>query len=642
MPQGTNFLYQSITYKKFSVVKTHKTAPSGPFFVTLFCSVKRKEEASMTHHKMTPVLKICAAALVALGSLAAQAAPSDAAQTQVITQTDRLIVKYKDSVDNSKGAVPARAMSAARQAVQARAGQQLGATMRTLRATATGADVLQLSRTMSLDEARALAAELKARDPDVEYAEPDRIMTPLFVPNDPMYTQQWHYYEAKAGLNLPAAWDKSTGAGINVAVIDTGYRPHADLSGQILPGYDFITSATMAADGTGRDSDASDNGDSTIAGQCGGGMPAQDQASSWHGTHVAGTIAARTNNGVGVAGVAYGAKVVPVRVLGKCGGYTSDIADAMVWASGGAVTGAPANANKARVLNLSLGGSGACDTTTQNAINSARSRGAVVVVAAGNSNVNAANANPANCAGVIAVAAVGRTGGKASYSNYGTVVDVAAPGGDSGAGILSTWNAGTTTPAGDNYGYMMGTSMATPHVAGVAALMLAKNPNLTPDEVEAKLKATARAFPAACSGCGAGIVDAAAAVNAVTVTTTTVQPPAQNEVESNNYISTANAVSVPGTVVSGSLSSTTDTDYFVVQVPAGKTLTATLTQGSSVLDYDLYAYNAGGTQLAQSTNGAGVSDALSVANTATTTQARYIRVRYYTGGVGKYTLKFTW
>jgi serine protease len=239
------------------------------------------------------------------------------------------------------------------------------------------------------------------------------------------------------------------------------------------------------------------------------------------------------------------------------------------------------------------------------------------------------------------VAAVNRSGGKASYSNYGTVVDVAAPGGDSGGAILSTWNAGTTTPAGDNYGYMMGTSMATPHVAGVAALMLAKNPNLTPDEVEAKLKATARAFPASCSGCGAGIVDAAAAVNAVTATTT-VQPPAQNEVESNNYISNANAVSVSGTVVSGSLSSTTDNDYFVVQVPAGKTLTATLTQGSSALDYDLYAYNAGGTQLAQSTNGAGVSDAVSVTNTATTTQARYVRVRYHAGGVGKYTLKFTW
>jgi serine protease len=494
---------------------------------------------------------------------------------------------------------------------------------------------------MSLAEAQALAAELMARDPDVEYAEPDRIMLPLATPNDPMYSQQWHYYEAKGGLNLPAAWDKSTGAGVNVAVIDTGYRPHADLAGQILPGYDFITSAAIAADGNGRDSDASDVGDSTYAGQCGGGLPAQDDSSSWHGTHVAGTIAARTNNGVGVAGVAYGAKILPVRVLGKCGGYTSDIADAMIWASGGAVTGAPANPNKARVLNLSLGGSGACDTTTQNAINSARSRGAVVVVAAGNSNVNAANASPANCAGVITVAAVGRSGGKASYSNYGTVVDVAAPGGDSGGGILSTWNAGTTTPAGDNYGYMMGTSMATPHVAGVAALMLSKNPNLTPDEVEAKLKSSARAFPAACSGCGTGIVDANAAVNAVTATVA-VAAPTQNEVESNNYISSANAVAVAGTVLSGSLSSTSDNDYFVVQVPAGKTLSVTLTPGSAALDYDLYAYNAAGAQLTQSTNGAGVSDAVSLANTASTAQARYVRVRYHAGGVGKYSLKFTW
>jgi serine protease len=595
----------------------------------------------MTHHKMYPVLKICAAALVAFGSLAANAAPSDAAQTKAITQTDRLIVKYRDAVDNSKGAVPARAMSAARQALLARAGQQLGATMRALRATATGADVLQLSRTMSLAEARALAAELMVRDPDVEYAEPDRIMVPLFTPNDPMYTQQWHYYDAKGGLNLPAAWDKSTGAGINVAVIDTGYRPHADLSGQILPGYDFITSAAIGADGNGRDSDASDTGDSTIAGQCGGGLPAQDEASSWHGTHVAGTIAAKTNNGVGVAGVAYGARVVPVRVLGKCGGYTSDIADAMIWASGGAVTGAPANPNKARVLNLSLGGSGACDTTTQNAINSARSRGAVVVVAAGNSNINASNANPANCAGVITVAAVGRSGGKASYSNYGTNVDVAAPGGDSGAAILSTWNAGTSTPAGDNYGYMMGTSMATPHVAGVAALMLAKNPNLTPDEVEAKLKATARAFPAACSGCGAGIVDAAAAVNAVTATAA-VQAPTQNEVEPNNFLSNANAVSTSGTVVNGAMSASNDNDYFIVQVPAGKTLTATLTMGASTSDYDLYAYTSAGTQIAVSTNGAGVNDAVSAANTATTAQARLVRVRYHAGLLGKYTLKFTW
>jgi serine protease len=595
------------------------------------------------HSKMVLVLKLCAAALVAFGPLAASAGQQDAAQpTRFITQTDRLIVKYKDAVDNAKGALPARALSAARQALIARAGQQFGATLRALRATSTGADVLQLSRHMSLDEAKQLAAELAARDPEVEYAEPDRIMVPLATASDPMYSQQWDLFEAKGGINLPAAWDKSTGSGINVAVIDTGYRPHADLSGQILQGYDFIASSTIANDGSGRDSDASDPGDWAPAGSCAAGVPASDQGSSWHGTHVAGTIAARTNNGAGVAGIAYNAKIVPARVLGRCGGYTSDIADAMIWASGGSVTGVPANANKARVLNLSLGGSGSCDTTTQNAINSARSRGAVVVVAAGNSNVNAANASPANCAGVITVAAVGRTGGKASYSNYGTVVDVAAPGGDSGGAILSTLNSGTSTPASDSYAYYNGTSMATPHVAGVAALMLAVNPNLTPDEVEAKLKSTARAFPAACSGCGTGIIDAAAAVNAA-LSTAVVVVPAQNEVESNNYLSAANKVTASGTVVTGSVSASSDNDYYVVQVPAGKTLTATLTVASGASDYDLYAYSSAGSQLASSTNGAGFSDAVSVANATTATSARYVRVRYHSGSVGtKYTLKFTW
>jgi serine protease len=216
-------------------------------------------------------------------------------------------------------------------------------------------------------------------------------------------------------------------------------------------GYDFISDAAIANDGGGRDADATDPGDWTAANECAAGEPASN--SSWHGTHVAGTIAAKTNNGVGVAGVAYNAKIVPVRVLGKCGGYTSDIADAIIWASGGTVTGVPANANVAKVINMSLGGGGACDTTTQNAINSARSRGTVIIVAAGNENQNASNSNPANCAGVVAVAATGKTGGRASYSNYGTVVDVAAPGGDGSYSILSTLNAGTkvraptTTPA---------------------------------------------------------------------------------------------------------------------------------------------------------------------------------------------------
>jgi serine protease len=310
------------------------------------------------------------------------------------------------------------------------------------------------------------------------------------------------------------------------------------------------------------------------------------------------------------------------------------------------VTGVPANANKARVINMSLGGSGACDTTTQSAINSARARGTVVVVAAGNSNLNASNSSPANCQGVIAVAAVGRSGGKASYSNYGAVVDVAAPGGDSGAGILSTLNTGITGPAGDTYAYYMGTSMATPHVAGVAALMLSRNPNLTPDDVEATLKSTARAFPAACAGCGSGIVDAAAAVTAAMGATTSVAGPTQVEVEVNNSIGTANPVATSGTTVSGNLATAADADTFVVQVPAGKSLSATLTAASSTANYDLYVYDSYGTVVARSTNGAGLPDVISSTNTRSTTAARYVQVRYYSGGTGatngKYTLKLSW
>jgi serine protease len=602
------------------------------------------------------VLKLCAAAVIGLGASAAYAgapagvATASAAQGVGITdQTDRLIVKYKDEAAPSSKAVAkglSRAaasspMAASRLAVLNTVGRNLGLTMKELHTIGTGARVVQLNRKVSVADAAKVAADLMASDASVEYAEPDRIMKPMFTPNDPMFSQQWDYTDVTGGMRLPAAWDKATGTGIRVAVIDTGYRPHVDLQGQILAGYDFIADTTISNDGTGRDSDASDPGDWTAAGQCGTGQPASN--SSWHGTHVAGTIAALTNNGIGVAGVAYGAKVVPVRVLGQCGGYTSDIADGIIWASGGTVSGISNIAARAQVINMSLGGGGACDTTTQNAINGARSRGTVVVVAAGNEAQNASNSSPANCSGVIAVAATNKSGGRASYSNYGTIVDVAAPGGDTGAAILSTLNAGTKAPGADSYAGYMGTSMATPHVAGVVALMLSKNPNLTPDQVEAALKSSARAFPASCSGCGAGIVDASAAIDAAAGGGTT--GPTISETESNNTISTANAVSTTGTTVNGNMGSTTDTDYFVVQLPAGKTLTATMTPGASA-DYDLYIYNSAGTQLSYSENGAGAVDTASSANTGSTTAARYVRVVYYSGGTGstsgKYTLKLSW
>ncbi len=606
------------------------------------------------------LLKICAAVMFAVAPMSAIAGMPEfnasAAPKAYQPDTDRMIVKYKDAVASGKRAAFVPKIASGRLAIAARAGQQHGITMKAMHATATGANVFQLDRKMSVKEVAALAAELKSRDDSVEYAEPDRILQAQFTPTDSRYNEQWHYFEAAGGLRLPAAWDSSTGTGVTVAVIDTGYRPHPDLAGNLLPGYDFISNATMANDGGGRDSDATDTGDAMYAHQCGLNRPAQNQNSSWHGTHVAGTIAARTNNGVGVAGVAFNAKVVPARVLGKCGGYTADIADAIIWSSGGTVTGVPANANPARVINLSLGGPGTCDTTTQAAINTARSRGAIVIVAAGNDNTEVSGFTPANCAGVTTVAAVNRSGGRSYYSNYGAITDVAAPGGDirvTSNAILSTHNSGTSGPGADSYSFMQGTSMAAPHVAGVAALMIAKKPTVTVEELETKLKSTTRAFPATCSGCGTGIVDAAAAVASMgTGTTDPVDPTdptvpmTKNEVEPNNGMSTANAVTASGTTVLGNMGSYMDTDIFVVQLPAGKTLTSTLIPGNGSADYDLLVYGASGGMLAKSENGPGATDAVSVTNYNTSTMTRYVRVVYYSGGTGatngKYSLKMTW
>lgn len=609
----------------------------------------------------TEILAICAtprivaaAVLVstagfAVAGIAEFGAEPDASLPAYAGQTDRLIVKYKDATASKKGA-PAAAppITSERAAALQRVGRQFGLSMKSSHAIGTGARVVKFDRRMSIAEASVVAGELQAQDASVEYAEPDRIMTALFTPNDPRYAEQWGYFESAAGIRMPAAWDKSNGSGVTVAVIDTGYRAHADMTGQFVAGYDFIADTFISNDGGGRDGDASDAGDATLAGECGNGQPTQDRSSSWHGTHVAGTIGAGTNNSSGVSGVAFGAKVLPVRVLGKCGGYTSDIADAIIWSSGGAIVNVPANANKARVINMSLGGSGACDNTTQSAINSARSRGAVVIVAAGNSNANAANFTPASCQGVVTVAAVNRSGGRAFYSNYGSVVDIAAPGGDTssgaGNGILSTLNSGATAPVADSYAFYQGTSMATPHVAGVAALMLSKNASLTPDEVESRLKSTARAFPASCAECGSGIVDASAAVDA----STNVAPAETviGESEANGSFSSANRITNRSTTVNGNMASKSDNDFFTLQLPAGATLTATLTPASATADYDLYVYNSSGTLIGRSENGAGAIDTVTVKNTGTLADTRYVRVRYYSGGTGstngKYSLKTTW
>lgn len=489
----------------------------------------------------------------------------------------RVIVKYKESptarVAQSLPDSMAKQRRAERMSAKAeRFSQRAGKPVKFVRETALERHaVFGAERRLSAKETAELLSQL-ATDDEVEFVEEDRLLQPTLTPNDTQYSNQWHYYENTGGIRAPAAWDKATGQGAVVAVLDTGYRPHPDLNANLLPGYDMISDAFIGNDGNGRDNDARDPGDWTNAGECGNGQPVSFRGSSWHGTHVAGTIAAVTNNNSGVAGVAFNAKIVPVRVLGKCGGYTSDIADGIIWAAGGTVSGVPANPNPASVINMSLGGSGSCSTTTQNAINQARSRGAAVVVAAGNSNANANNFNPGNCNGVINVAATNRQGGRASYSNFGSSVDVAAPGGQMTSandpnGVLSTYNSGTTTPGNDSYGYSQGTSMAAPHVAGVAALIKQAKPTATPDEIETILKNTARSFPATCSGCDTGIIDANAAVLA-----------AQG---------TGGGSSGSSTSVNNLSATTNNWLHYTVTVPAGmQTFTASIAGGTG--DADLY------------------------------------------------------
>jgi len=482
----------------------------------------------------------------------------------------QFIVKYKDGNQLLANTTAlASSLKTAATGLPSAQGRALG--LQQVRRLATGPSVVRSDRALDQAESELLMRKLAA-DPNVEYVEVDQIMRATLTPNDARLSEQWGFGTSNASINVRPAWDKATGTGVVVAVIDTGITSHPDLNANILPGYDFISDAAMARDGGGRDNNPNDEGDWYAANECGAGYPASN--SSWHGTHVAGTIAAVTNNSTGVAGTAFNAKVVPVRVLGKCGGYTSDIVDAITWASGGTVSGVPANANPAEVINMSLGGGGTCSTTYQNAINGAVGRGTTVVVAAGNESSNVSTSVPANCANVVAVAAVTSAGAKASFSNYGTGIDISAP----GANILSTLNTGTTVPASATYASYNGTSMAAPHVAGVVALMQSVAPSpLSPAQVESIIKSTARALPGACSGgCGAGIIDADAAVTAaINGTGGGTNPNPGGTVLQNNV-----PVTGLGAASGASLS-------YTVQVPAGRSQLRVAISGGSG-DADLY------------------------------------------------------
>jgi serine protease len=352
---------------------------------------------------------------------------------------------------------------------------------------------------------RELIPELSTR-PGVRFVELNGVVTASAVPTDPYYAYQWHY----ALMNLEAAWDITQGTpSVVVAVLDTGSRPHPDLDANLVAGIDLISDPARAGDGNGRDDDPTDTG---------GDLP--NGSSSWHGLHVAGTIGALAGNGQGGVGVAWKSRVQHVRVLGHGGGTDFDVAAGIRWAAGLSVPGSRQNSTPARVLNLSLGATGSPSQLYQEAINAAVSKGAVVVVAAGNEDANAANTSPCNQQNVICVGATGYDGTITGYSNYGSPLDVMAPGGDLTRdrnqdgyydGVLSTYAKANGSP---DYNFMQGTSMATPHVAGLAALMLGVNPSLTASQVEHLLKATANPAYSCNIGCGAGLVDAHAAVMA--------------------------------------------------------------------------------------------------------------------------------
>ncbi|WP_254775428.1 S8 family peptidase [Pseudoxanthomonas sp. GM95] len=515
---------------------------------------------------------------LAVSPAMAQAARYSTLQTGVASEPtavyDGLIVTYRSgAAERTSTAAAATKLKSAMATTAVRSQwnaqfRQAPPVLNRVRRLATGADLVRPASKLSQEQLISLMQTLKA-DPSVAFVEPNLLMKPIratakavlppgqTAPNDPNAVVQWHMRAADGhaehteqdtsvsfpnwgGINAIPAWQYGDGDGVVVAVIDTGITAHPDLDTSLADaGYDFITDGYISGRATdGRVPGGWDLGDWTTDDKFlvenGGCAQSYEQSdSSWHGTHVAGTISELTNNSVGMIGVAPKAKVLPVRALGHCGGTTADIADAITWASGGHVDGVPDNQHPAEVINMSLGGYGSCasDGVTSQAITAAIARGTTVVVAAGNDNSDASAYSPASCPGVINVAATGITGKRASYSNFGSTITLAAPGGgaytndDPSTGttvragfVWSTLNLGAHEPGTPTYAGYTGTSMASPHTAGVVALIIsaalnAGKPIPTPQQIREILTQTSNVFPIKPTlRIGAGIIDAGKAV----------------------------------------------------------------------------------------------------------------------------------
>ena len=483
----------------------------------------------------------------------------------------RVIVQLRPEAGTAAAAKPLAPDRDVATAVPA-LGRRAGLEARSLRRIGPGLHVVQIGTAgmpATREAALAVALERLRSDPAVAFAEPDALVWPHRVPNDPGLAEQWYLLPPAAGssgtslaaTDAVAAWDATIGAPeVVVAVIDSGVRfEHPDLravadGGKLLPGYDFVSAeadgtTVRANDGDGWDDDPSDPGD---------WVSAQDREvpeladcavteSSWHGTRVAGMLAGLTDNGAGIAGLGWSTRILPVRALGKCGGFSSDVIAAMRWAAGLPQPGAPPNPTPARVLNLSLGGEGECSSAYQAAVDEITARGVLVVVSAGNDGSEVDR--PANCRGAVAVTGVRHVGTKVGFANLGPAVALAAPGGNcvnvrAGEPCLysldTTTNFGSTVPGPDGYTdrlafFNVGTSFAAPLVAGVAALMYSVHGGLPPGRVLERMQASATPFPvnpalsdcrvplgsgdaqlAECNctttTCGAGIVHASRAV----------------------------------------------------------------------------------------------------------------------------------
>ncbi len=486
--------------------------------------------------------KLIAACFIFAACVAAANAPSQALRAGAV---DSLILKFKPDIATNKSVnkregIDARISAIANLSMAANFG---GVSFKRLMQKDFA--LVTLPARMSHEQAQLYANNLLAENGQIlEYASPNghiKIastatirsslapnLVPNLTPNDPDLARQWYLLNGVGGINATEAWNTTTGSQRTiVAVLDTGVLPHNQLAGRLLPGYDFVSADSdggfrRANDGDGRDADQTDPGDFATADEAKFVDFIKDECtasnSSWHGTSVSGIIAANANDGVGVAGIDWQAKILPVRVLGKCGGTDADLVDALAWSAGLDVPNTPRNPNAAHIINLSLGDKGACPIAYRDVFERILSAGVrAIVVAAGNEREDVAKHFPANCPGVISVASSNTRGNISGYSNFGAV-SLAAPGGDSAEGVLfySIANSGATRAGADSYSSRQGTSFSAPVVAGVVSLMLAANPALTATEIRAILQATAKPFPAnaTCntSNCGAGIANAAGAV----------------------------------------------------------------------------------------------------------------------------------